>query len=67
MCLDVGPVDASERVFEVMYQYLNAEVSGWAYPESREAVKIPPSVRIWKHQINCQKECDRINKKNYPK
>lgn len=50
----------TERVYEILWNYHNAEVS-IAVPSSATPETIPPTVRIWKHRINCERECARLN------
>lgn len=58
---DYNTVAESELVWEIMYQYINPEVSE-PYPDQRLVRLIPPGTRIWVHKNNCQAECDRIIK-----
>lgn len=54
-------------VWEILHTYFNPEVSGYATPDGKEAYKVPEGVKIWFHESNCQKACDKFNRKNYPK
>ncbi len=46
-------------VYEVMYRYLNAEVSV-PEPEKRFVIDIPPGTKYWLDKRECERECRRI-------
>lgn len=51
----------TDTVYEIMYQWLNAEVST-PYPSRAIVAQIPITAKIWTHECNCQKECNKIIK-----
>lgn len=57
---DLHLVSQSEDVWEVMYRYINAEVS-IAEPEKRMVKQIPVGVKIWVHYSACRLHCGRLN------
>lgn len=60
-------IDPDELVWEILHVYKNQEANSWAEPDLRKAKEIPSQYPIFKLRTMCQKECDRINQKNYPK
>jgi len=58
-------VDSFEMVWEIMYRYVNPEVS-LAYPEQRICKDVPPNVRIWKHKRRCWERCITLNIRREP-
>lgn len=50
------------EAWEIMYKYLNPEISE-AYPEERKVSEIPMGAPIWLHKENCERECRKINLK----
>lgn len=58
-------VDKYETVWEIMYRYVNPEVS-LAYPQEMICKDVPEGVRIWKYRNNCFLKCARINNSNEP-
>lgn len=60
---DNHAVEYAEMVWEVMYEYLNPEIS-LAYPESRSAIDIPDKWPIYKDRWACQMVCNHLNEQN---
>lgn len=54
-------VYAHTKVWEVVWRYLNTEIS-IAEPESREAGEIPDAVPIYFFKRQCQIKCAQLNK-----
>lgn len=58
---DNTEVPEGEFVFEIIHRYVNAEYSQ-PEPDRKTAAEIPPGVKIWKHEYNCKKACDKLEK-----
>lgn len=59
------PVSPHEAIWEVVFRYINAEVS-WAEAEQKESLRVPEQYHIWKYLSNCEAKCREVNKRNYP-
>lgn len=53
-------VDSTTAVWEIMWRYLNPEVS-LAEPEERPAGFVPRMNKIWKDRGVCKRVCNRLN------
>ena len=60
---DCFHVQDNDPVWEIMYQRYNEEYSE-AFAEQNKASKVPIQFPVWKQKENCERECNKINKKN---
>lgn len=49
-----------EKVWEILWCYLNAEVTR-AEPSEIVVIEVPECVKMWKTFVACQKVCDSLN------
>lgn len=56
---DMNIATDTDQVFEIMWQWINAEIS-IPFPSRRIVSEIPITAKIWTHEYNCQKECNKI-------
>lgn len=63
--VDGKKVDKYEQVWEIMYRYVNPEVS-LAYPQETRCDQVPDKVKIWHSRSECLIKCMKINKEREP-
>jgi hypothetical protein len=49
-------VAVSEKVYEIMWQWINSEVQE-PYPYPTTAGSVPEGFMIWKHRQSCEQAC----------
>lgn len=60
--VDYKDVNDEDFVYEIMWRYINPEVTGYPEPERTQARHVPEGTRIWKFESNCRKECNKLIK-----
>lgn len=56
---DKNTATDTDPVWEILYEWKNAEVS-IPFPSRRLVSEIPITSKIWTHEINCQRECNKL-------
>ena len=60
---DFISVTDHEKVYEILWQWMNAEHSE-AYVRETSVDRVPKGVNMWKSKFRCEKECYKRNQLN---